>query len=341
MRNVPNCQGAENAASSLCRSPRAAFLAAWNIPGHAQAQRPAGYPNKLVRIIVPYGAGGLADLLSRLVAEHLGSTWSQPVIVENRAGANGSIGIDLAVKSAPDGYTFVTVPVANLAVNPHLNAKLPYDVFRDLAPVSLVASVHNVLVVNPQSPAKTVGELVALAKAKPGGLSYSTPGVSSQGHIAAEMFNSIFGLNTLHVPYNSMGNAIKDVLGGQVDFCFSQMPAALALIQGGKLRALGVATSKRSSFLPEVPTVAEAGGIREFEAVSWSAVMAPAGTPEPIRTAVADEIKRMLANAQVQERLRSLGAEPVGTTPQELASIMRAESARYEQIIRKANIKAD
>ncbi|MGH8669945.1 MAG: Bug family tripartite tricarboxylate transporter substrate binding protein, partial [Burkholderiales bacterium] len=288
-----------------------------------------------------YGPGGLADLLSRMVAERFNTSWGQPVIVENRPGANGSIGISQVVKSAPDGYTFATVPVANLAVNPHLNAKLPYDVFTDLAPVSLVASVHNVLVVNAGSSVTTARELVALAKSKPGARRFSTPGVSSQGHIAAEMFNFQMGLSTLHVPYNSMGAAIKDVLGGQVDFAFSQMPAALALIQGGKLRALGVASEKRSAFLPEVPTVAEATGVAQFEAVSWSALMAPAGTPEPIRAAAAAEIQRMLAVPEVRERLRLLGAEPAGTTPEELAKIMRDESARYGDIIRKAKIRVE
>ncbi len=308
---------------------------------YAQPQRPSGYPNKLVRIVVPYGPGGLADLLSRLVAERLSAGWGEPVIVENRPGANGSIGIDLVVKAAPDGYTLVTVPVANLAVNPHLNAKLPYDVFKDLAPVSLIASVHNVLVVNPSSQAMTAKELIALAKSKTGRLTYSTPGVSSQGHIAAEMFNSLFGVSTVHVPYNSVGAATKDLLGGQVDFAFVQMPAALALIQSGKLRALGVASSRRSIFLPNVPTISEATGVAEFEAVSWSALMAPAGTPEPIRNAISADIQRMLALPEVQERLKSFGAEPVGTTPPELATIMRAESNRYEEIIRKAKIRTE
>jgi tripartite-type tricarboxylate transporter receptor subunit TctC len=306
----------------------------------AQPQRPQGYPSRVVKIIVPYGPG-LADLLSRVVAERLNTAWGQPVIVENRPGASGAVGIDMAVKAPPDGYTFVTVPVANLAINPHLNAKTPYDVFKDLAPVSLIASVDNVLVVAPESPAKDLNGLIALAKSKPAGLSYSTPGVSSQGHIAAEMFNSMFSVRSVHVPYNSMAAAVKDVVGGQVDFVFSQMPTALPLIQGGKLRAIGVASSKRSTLLPQVPTVSEATGVAEFEAVSWSALMAPAGTPEPLRAAVAADIQRLLAAPEIQERLRALGAEPVGTTPQELARIMRAESARYGAVIKKANIRAE
>jgi tripartite-type tricarboxylate transporter receptor subunit TctC len=307
----------------------------------AQAQRPQGYPNRLVKIIVPYGPG-LADLLSRTVAERLNTLWGQPVVVENRAGASGAVGIDMVVKSPPDGYTFVTVPVANLAINPHLNNKVPYDVFKDLAPVSLIASVDTVLIVAPDSPAKDVKGLIGLAKSKPAGLSYSSAGVASQAHIAAEMFNFVFSVRSVHVPYNSVAASVKDVLGGQVDFSFAQMPSALALIQGGKLRALAVANgARRSSLLPQVPTVVEATGVPEFEAVAWSALMAPAGTPEALRAGVAADIQRVLAIPEVQERLRSLGAEPNGTTPQELARIMRAESSRYEAVIRKANIRAE
>lgn len=313
----------------------AASAAAW-----ADSQRPQGYPNRVVKIIVPYGPG-LADLLSRLVAERLSTMWGQPVIVENRPGATGNIGIDLVVKSPPDGYTFVTVPVSNLTINPHLNNKLPFDVFRDLAPVSLIASVDNVLVVPPQSGVSDVKSLIAKARSKAGGLSYSTPGVASQAHIAAEMFNFMFSARTVHVPYNSVAAAVKDVAGGQVDFMFCQMPSALPLIQGGKVRAIGVTSSKRSALLPEVPTVAEAAGVADFQAASWSALMAPANTPEALRDAVAADIHRLLAVPEVQQRLRSLGAEAVGTTPQELARIMRSESARYESIIRKANIRAD
>lgn len=311
------------------------------LPALGQAQRPAGYPSKLVKVIVPYGPGGIADLLSRILAERLGALWGQPIVVENRPGATGAIGIDLAIKSAPDGYTLVTIPVSNLAVNPHLGAKLSYDVFKDITPVSLIASVHNVLVVSPALGVSNLKELIVLAKAKPGVLSFSSPGVSSQGHIAGEMFNFLFGVSTLHVPYNGVGAAVKDVLGGQISFAFVQMPAALPLIQGDKLRALGVASAKRSSLLPNVPTVSEAAGIPEFEAVSWSAVMAPAGTPEAIRNAIAADIHRVVLLPEVQERLKLLGAEPVGSTPQELARVMKEESDRYGAIIRKAKIRGE
>lgn len=307
----------------------------------AQPQRPAGFPSKLVKIIVPYGPGGLADLLSRMLAVRLSSLWGQPVVVENRPGGTGAIGINMAAKSAPDGYTLVTIPVSNLAVNPHLGKKLPYDVFKDISPVSLIASVHNVLIVSLGLGVSNLKELIALAKAKPGQLSYSSPGVSSQGHIAGEMFNFLFGVSTLHVPYNGLGAAVKDVIGGQISFAFVQMPAALPVIQGGKVRALGVASAKRSSLLPNVPTVAESAGVPEFDAVSWSAIMAPAGTSEAIRNGIAADIQHIIALPEIQSRLRSLGAEPVGSTPQELARIMKAEFDRYGDIIKKADIHVD
>jgi tripartite-type tricarboxylate transporter receptor subunit TctC len=312
-----------------------------SVPALGQAQRPAGFPNKVVKIIVPYGPGGLADLLSRILAERLGTLWGQPLVVDNRPGGSGAIGIEMAIKSAPDGYTLVAIPVANLAVNPHLGAKLSYDVFKDITPVSLIASVHNVLVVSPALGVSNLKELIALAKAKPGALSFSSPGVSSQGHITGEMFNYLFGVSTLHVPYNGLNAAVKDVLGGQISFAFVQMPAALPLVQGDKLRGLGVSSAKRSALLPNVPTVAEAAGIPEFEAVSWSAIMAPAGTPEAIRNAIAADIHRVVFMPEIQERLKLLGAEPVGSTPQELARIMKEESDRYGAIIKKAKIRGE
>lgn len=311
-------------------------------PVFAQASAgPGGYPNKLVRIIVPYGPGGAADLLARIVGERLSTFWGQPVIVENRPGATGNIGIEATVRAAPDGYTLAVIPVSNLAVNPHLYSKLPYDVFRDLAPVSLIAQVQNVLVVSPDGGPNSIRELVQAAKAKPGALTYSSPGVGSQAHVAGEMLNTLMDVSTVHVAYSGVGAAIKDVLGKQVTMMFAQMPAALPLVSSGKLRALGVASSKRSSFMPDVPTILEQTGVAGFEAVSWSALMAPAKTPEEIRSFIAAEVARALKTPEVQERLRGQGAEPVGSTPAELASTMKAEYTRYGEIIRKAGIKAE
>ncbi len=314
------------------------------LTGYAIAQSgpgPAGYPNKLVRIIVPYGPGGAADLLARIVGERLSTFWGQSVIVENRAGATGNIGIEAVVRAAPDGYTLAVVPVSNLAVNPHLYSKLSYDVFRNLSPISLIAQVQNVLVVKPSAKIDNVRDLVQAAKAKPGALTYSSPGVGSQAHVAGEMLNSLMNIDTVHVAYGGVGAAIKDVMGGQVTMMFAQMPAALPLVTAGKLKALGVASNRRSPFMPSVPTIQEETGIAGLEAVSWSALMAPAKTPDELRSFIASEVARALKLPEVEARLRAQGTEPIGSTPSELAGIMKAEYLRYGEVIRKARISAD
>lgn len=311
---------------------------------HGSAQstpRPEGFPNKLVRIIVPYGPGGAADLLARVVGERLSTYWGQAVIVENRPGGNGSIGIEQVIRSAPDGYTMGCIAVSNLVVNPHLYSDLRFNVFTDLAPVSLIAQVQNVLVVSPSLDINNVKQLIDVAKAKPGSLSYSSPGAGSQAHIAGEMFNFLMDVSMLHIPYNGVGAAIRDVLGGQVSLMFTQMQAALPLVNSGKLKALGVASPSRSTYLPNVPTILEQTGVQGFDTVAWSAFMAPAGTSEIIRSFIASEVGRALRVPEVHERLRAQGAEPVGSTPDQLARIMKTEHARYGEIIRKAGIRLE
>jgi tripartite-type tricarboxylate transporter receptor subunit TctC len=311
---------------------------------HAWGQsipRPEGFPNKLIRIIVPYGPGGAADLLARIVGERLSNYWGQPVIVENRPGGNGSIGIEQVIRSAPDGYTMGCIAVSNLVVNPHLYSNLRFDVFTDLSPVSLIAQVQNVLVVGPSLEVQNIRQLIGVAKSKPGSLTYSSPGAGSQAHIAGEMFNSLMGVSTLHIPYNGVGAAIKDVLGGSVSMMFAQMQAALPLVNSGKLKALAVASPTRSTYLPNVPTILEQTGVQGFDTVAWSAFMAPAGTPADVRSFIASEVGRALKVPDVQERLRAQGAEPVGSTPEELARIMKTEHARYGEIIRKAGIRLE
>jgi tripartite-type tricarboxylate transporter receptor subunit TctC len=305
------------------------------------APRPEGFPNKLVRIIVPYGTGGAADLLARVVGAQLSTYWGQPVIVENRPGGNGAIGIEQVIRSAPDGYTMGCIAVSNLVVNPHLYSNLRFDVFTDLAPVSLIAQVQNVLVVGPALEVSNVRQLIDAAKSKPGTITYGSPGVGSQAHIAGEMFNSLMGVSTTHIPYNGVGAAMKDVLGGSVTLMFAQMQAALPLVNSGKVKALAVASPTRSAHLPNVPTILEQTGVQGFDTVAWSAFMAPAGTPEEVRSFIASEIKRALKVPEVQERLRAQGAEPVGSTPAELAHIMKTEHARYGEIIKKARIRLE
>ena len=302
---------------------------------------PGGYPTKMVKIIVPYGPGGGADLLARVVGGQLAAHWGQPVIVENRPGATGNIGIEAVIRSISDGYTLAVIPVSNLAVNPHLYPKQSYDVFRDLSPISLMAQVQNVLVVGPTAKIDNVKQLVQAAKAKPSALSYSSPGVGSQAHIAGAMLNSLMNIDTVHVPYNGLGAAMKDVMGGEVTMIFAQMPSVLPLIGSGKIKALAIASSKRSLFMPNVPTFVEETGIAGLEAVSWSGLMAPANTPEDLRSFVANEVARALKVPEVQARLRAQGAESVGSTPRELATTMQSEYIRYGEIIRKSRITAE
>lgn len=302
---------------------------------HAQA-----WPAKPIRIIVPFAPGGPADLLPRLIGPKLAEAWGQPVVVENKPGAGGNIGMDLVAKAAPDGYTLVVGPNGNLVVNPHLYPNLPYDVFRDFAPITLIATFSNLLVVNPEVAAKSVPELIALARAKPGTLTYGSPGTGSQPHLGGEFLKLMAGIDIIHVPYNGTAPALRDLLGGQITFMFAQTSSALAQVQTGKLRALGVASLKRIPQLPELPTVAESG-LPGFEAVSWYALMAPAGTPKEIVARLQSEIARILQLPEMKEKLAAQGGEGVGNTTEQLTVLLRKESERYADIIKRANIKAE
>ena len=302
---------------------------------HAQT-----WPAKPIRIIVPFAPGGPADLLPRLIGPKLTEAWGQPVVVENKPGAGGNIGMDLVAKAAPDGYTLIVGPNGNLVVNPHLYPNLPYDVFRDFAPVTLIATFSNLLVVHPDVPAKSVSELIALAKARPGTLTYGSPGTGSQPHLGGEFLKLMAGIDIIHVPYNGTAPALRDLLGGQITFMFAQTSAALPHIQAGKIRALGVASLKRTAQLPDLPTVAESG-LPGFEAVSWYALLAPSGTPKEIVAKLQTEIARILQLPDVKEKLSAQGGEGVGNTPEQLASLLRTESARYADIVKRANIKAE
>jgi tripartite-type tricarboxylate transporter receptor subunit TctC len=298
------------------------------------------YPSKPIRIVNAFAPGGPADLLARLVAQKLQEAWGQPVIVESKTGAAGNIGMEFVAKAPPDGYTLGVGPTGNLVVNQHIFAKLPYDPFKDFAPITLLATVENVLVVNADVPAKTVQELVALARAKPGTLNFASPGSGSQAHLAGELLKSMTGIDIVHVAYKGTGPALNDLMGGQVTMMFSQMSSALPHVKSGKLRALGVASPRRSAAAPEVRTVAEQG-LAGFEAVSWYALIAPSGTPAEIIDKLQQEVARLLQLPDVKEKLAGLGAEPVGNTPAELAARMRAESARWAQVVKAAGIKAD
>lgn len=316
----------------------AAFAVLFPAAAAAAAQT---YPTKPVRIIVPFGPGGASDFLPRLIGAKLTEMWGQPIVVDNRTGAAGNIGMNLGAKASPDGYTLTSAPVGNLAINPHLYAKLGYDVFKDFTLITLVGSVQNVLVVNPSVPAKSVAELIALAKAQPGKLTFGSGGVGSQAHMGGELLKAMAGLDMVHIAYKGVGDTIRDLLGGQINMVVAQVPSVKASIDSGKLRALGVASAQRTPVLPNVPTVAEAGNLKGFEAVSWYALVGPAGVPRAVVMKIQGDIAKVLQLPDIREKLLGIGAEPVGSTPEQLLAVMRADYDRYGDLIRRFGIKIE
>jgi len=298
----------------------------------------ANYPAKQIRIVVGFAAGGAPDALARIVGDRLAQKWGQAVVVENRTGANGNIAMAAVAKSAPDGYTLALVPVGNAAVNPSLFTDLPYEMGQ-FAPITEIASVENVLVVSARSPIKSLRELIALGRSKDANLTYATPGAGSIAHLAAELLARSAGFAMTHVTYRGVTLALTDVLRGEVTMMFSQLSTAKPLIAGGELRALGVASKVRSAALPDVPTVAQAGDMPEFEAASWYALMAPAGTPQAIVAKLHDGAVEAINAPEARIGLETQGAKPVGNTPAELAAVIAADTARWAKVIRDANIK--
>jgi len=298
-----------------------------------------GYPAKPVRLVVPFPAGGPADVLGRVVGEGLSKAWGQNVLVDNRAGAAGNIGVDQVAKAPPDGYTLAVVPVGNIAVNPTLMPNLPYKQ-ADLAPVAMLATAENVLVVSAGVPARTLPELLRLAGQKPGELTFASPGAGSQAHLAGELLQLDAGIKLIHVPYKGVSPAITDLVGGQVTMMFAQLSSALPYIKAGKLRALGVASARRSAVLPDVPTIAEQG-FPKFEAVSWYALMAPAGTPRDVIQQLSHQAGQVLASPALREKLAVVGMDAAGGTPAELATAIQKESARWAEVIHKRHITVD
>jgi len=298
-----------------------------------------GYPAKPVRLVVPFPAGGPADVLGRVVGEGLSKAWGQNVLVDNRAGAAGNIGVDQVAKAPPDGYTLAVVPVGNIAVNPTLMPNLPYKQ-ADLAPVAMLATAENVLVVSAGVPARTLPELLRLAGQKPGELTFASPGAGSQAHLAGELLQLDAGIKLIHVPYKGVSPAITDLVGGQVTMMFAQLSSALPYIKAGKLRALGVASARRSAVLSDVPTIAEQG-FPKFEAVSWYALMAPAGTPRDVIQQLSHQAGQVLASPALKDKLAVVGMDAAGGTPAELATAIQKESARWAEVIHKRHITVD
>ena len=314
------------------------IIATIALPGSASAQ--TTYPAKPVRILVPFPPGGPADALARIVGDKLGQALGQPFVIENKPGAGGNIGMEQGAKAAADGYTLTLAPTGNLTIAPSLYAKLPYDPAKDYAPITVLATVPNILIVHPSVPARSVAELIALAKAKPGTLNYASPGNGSGPHLAGELLKSMAGIDLVHVPFNGVGPAMTGVLAGDVQMSFAQSSAALPHVKSGKVIALGVASRKRIAAAPELPTIAEAG-LPGFDVTSWYALVAPAGTPATVVDRLNAEIVKVLASADVREKIAALGAEPVGNTPVEFTAMQRAEAARWAKLAREANIHAD
>jgi tripartite-type tricarboxylate transporter receptor subunit TctC len=298
------------------------------------------YPVKPIRLIVPFPPGGPADALARMVGDRLSASLGQSVIVDNRPGAAGNIGMELAAKAAPDGYTLVLAPAGNLTVNPSLYRNVPYDVARDFAPVTVIAAVPNILVVNPAVPAQDLADLIRYAKANPGRLNYSSPGSGSGAHLAGELLKSAAGIDVVHVPYNGIAPAVTAVIAGDVQLMFAGAPSALPQVNGGKLRALAVASPKRIVAAPALPTLDESG-LPGFDVTSWYSIVAPAGTPPAVIERLQREIARALDNPDIRAKLAGLGAEPIGNSPAEFAAMIKSETAKWSKIVKDANIKPD
>ncbi|MDM0040983.1 tripartite tricarboxylate transporter substrate binding protein [Variovorax sp. J22G21] len=301
---------------------------------HAQA-----WPAKPIRWVVTYPPGGTVDAVARVIAPKLSLRLGQPVVIDNRAGAGGAIGGDLVAKSAPDGYT-VMLDASNHAQNPALRTKMPFDTMRDLAPVSLLVKVPNVLVVNPGAPIAGVKELVALAKAKPGEVNYASSGNGSAQHLAAELFSSMAGVRMTHVAYKGGGPALTDVMAGQVPVFFASVASGLPYIQSGKLRALAVTGKSRTPVLPQLPTVAESG-LPGYEVYEWNGVFVPSGTPAPIVDRLSRELAAVLKDPDVHARLEAIGAEVIGSTPAELDAFRKAEMAKWSKVAKENRIQLD
>jgi tripartite-type tricarboxylate transporter receptor subunit TctC len=311
------------------------LLSAFAGPAAAQS-----YPARAIRIVVPYPPGGTSDILARSLAEKLTASWGQPVVVENKPGANGNVGADLVAKSPPDGYTLLLADIGALAISPSVYPTLPFDPVRDFAPVTMVAYSPHILVVNPGVPAASVQELVALAKSKPGKLNFAISGVGGAPHLAGVDFALRTGVKWEYIPYKGGSQAIADVAGGQADVTLNGMLATYPLVKGGKLKLLAVSSPQRMSAIPDVPTIAESG-LPGFETGSWQGVVAPAGTPREIVARLAGEIGRLVSATEMRDNLGKQGAEVRTLTPDEFAGFIRNEKARWAKVVKDADVKVE
>lgn len=304
------------------------------------AEDPAKYPSKAIRFIVPFPPGGGNDTIARLVGQQMAAAMGQQVLVDNRPGAAGALGAQVAAAAPADGYTIFLAGVGSHGLNPNLRKKLPYDAVKDFDAVSLIASAPLLVVVHPSLPVKSVKELVALAKAKPGVINYASNGAGGSSHLAVELFNMMTATKMLHVPYKGLAPALTDLLSGEVQVMFSSAVAMLPQVRAGRLRAIAMTGNKRSSAIPEVPTVAEAG-VKGYETGSWYGVVAPAGTPKYAIDKLSSEIIRITKSPQVTNKLVEEAVIPVGSTPAEFSAYIKSEIARWGKVIKAAQIKLE
>ena len=298
------------------------------------------YPAKAVRMIVGFPAGGTSDIMARLTGQKLSEAWGQTFIIDNRPGAGGNIGTELVAKSAPDGYTLLVSPGSTLTSNPAVYSKVPFDTVRDFAPVTIIAGVPNALVVHPSVPVNNVKELIALAKSRPGQLAYASTGAGQSTHLSAELLKLSAGINMIHVPYKGSAPALTDIVAGQVSVMFDNLPSCLPFIKSGRLKPLAVSSATRSRALPGLPTVAESG-VPGFDVTVWFAVLAPAATPRDIVNRLNAEIIKAIKTPDMRERLAQQGAEPVGNTPEDFATVIKRDLAKWAKVVKDAGIKLD
>jgi tripartite-type tricarboxylate transporter receptor subunit TctC len=320
------------------RLPPSAFLLSCALAGgiaHAQT-----FPAKPVRMVIAFPAGGGSDIVGRALAQHLTDLLGQPIVVENRGGAGGIIGTEFGARAAPDGYTITVGSSGGFAITPHLNPKLPYDPVRDFAPVGLFTRLTFLINVHPSVPAKSVKELTALAKARPGNLNYGSSGLGATAHLATEHFMALTGAKMIHVPYKGAAPALTALVAGEVDVLFDSMPTSLPHVRSGRIRPLAVTTLQRSELLPQLPTLDESG-VKGYELASWFGLFAPAGTPRAVIERLNAAINAATARPELRRQLLNQGAEPLSGTPEDLGAYLRRELDKYGRIIRAAGVKAE
>lgn len=324
----------------MCKNWLGALAAcALMMNGLALTARADTYPSKPIQLVVGYAAGGSTDVIARIVGQHLSEALGQPVVIENRSGAGGTIAATQVARSTPDGHTIFMSTIAN-TINTSLHSKLPFDFATDFAPISLVATVPNVLVLNPAVPATTLKDFIALAKSKPGEINFASSGAGSSIHLSGELFNTLAQVRLVHVPYKGSALAVTDLMSGQVQSMFDNLSSSLPHIKAGKLRPLAVTSARRSVAAPDIPTMAEAG-LPEFEVTSWFALVAPAKTPKAIVARLNNEVRRILEQPGVKARLAELGADVAPSTPEALAELITSETAKWARVVNAIGAKID